>query len=216
MIENVRKYPVHTVIAISVYYLVGIIGLITEQFQSLFKALVPYTLLFSLYFLLLFHEGSKVKIYVTAIIIILLSFLVEAIGVNSGVIFGHYVYGPTLGIKLWNTPLMIGINWLLLIYSCWVLTGLFTEKRWLRYLAGSLLMVFYDLALEPVAIRLDMWNWYGESVPIMNYTGWFLTSMILFIILELGVGNIKNKIAPALFIIQFIFFLALNIIFYLS
>jgi bisanhydrobacterioruberin hydratase len=202
MIENVRKYPVHTVIAISFYYLVGIIGLINEQFQSLFKALVPYTLLFSLYFLLLFHEGSKVKIYVTAMIIILLSFLVEAIGVNTGVIFGHYVYGPTLGIKLWNTPLMIGVNWLLLIYSCWVLTGLFTGNRLLKYLFASMLMVIYDIALEPVAM--------------MNYTGWFLTSMILFIILDLGVGNIKNKIAPALFIIQFIFFLALNIIFYLS
>lgn len=214
MIENVRKYPVLTVFVISFYYLVGVAGMTLDQTQPLFRALVPYTLLFSLYLLWLFHEKADAVIYLAGLVIFLIGFTVESIGVNTGVIFGDYVYGKTLGVKLWETPLMIGVNWLLLIYSCWALTGIFTANRWLRYVAGSLLMVLYDIALEPVAIRLDMWNWRGEEIPLQNYTGWFLTSMILFIILDLTNKNIKNKIAPAMFIIQFVFFIILNIIFH--
>jgi uncharacterized membrane protein len=216
MIENARKYPVITVLILCLYYLVGIVGLSIEKTQSLFQALVPFTLLFSLYFLWLFHENADLRIYLTGLAIYLAGYLVESAGVNTGAIFGNYVYGKTLGIKLWNTPLMIGVNWLLLIYSCWALTGLFTGNRWLRYFAGSALMVIYDIALEPVAIRLDMWNWYGEAVPLQNYAGWFITSLILFIFLDRNRKNIKNKIAPSLFIIQFMFFIILNIIYHFS
>lgn len=216
MIENIRKYPVATVLSIGFYYLVGILGLSFERTMPLFQSMVPFTMLFSLYFLWLFDENLNLRIYLTALVIFLIGFLVEFAGVNTGVVFGVYVYGKTLGIKLWNTPLMIGVNWLLLIYSCWVLTGVFTGNRWLRYFAGSALMVIYDIALEPVAIRLDMWNWYGEKVPLQNYIGWFIISFFLFIIFDRIGGNIKNKIAPAMFIIQFMFFIILNIIFHFS
>jgi putative membrane protein len=213
MIENVRKYPVATVAVISFYYVVGLVGLSLDRTQVLFRALVPFTLLFSLYFLWLFHEGLNLRLYLTALAILVLGYGIEAVGVNTGIIFGNYEYGPTLGTKLWNTPLMIGVNWLLLIYSCWVLTGVFTGNRWLRYLSGSVLMVIYDLALEPVAIRLDMWNWFGVPVPIQNYVAWFFVSLLLFVLLDLNLKQIRNKIAPAMFIIQLVFFIILNIIF---
>lgn len=216
MIERARNYPIASIAVISFYYMVGLVGLSIDSTQSLFQALVPFTLLFSLYFLWLFHEGTNPRLYITALAIYILGFLVESAGVNTGAVFGSYIYGKTLGVKLWNTPLMIGVNWLLLIYSCWALTGSFTTNRWLRYLAGSVLMVLYDIALEPVAIRLDMWNWYGEQVPLQNYIGWFLTSFILFVIMDLNVKIIKNKIAAAMFMIQLMFFIILNIINYLS
>jgi putative membrane protein len=216
MIENLRKYPVTTVLVLSFYYLVGILGLSFGRSQPFFQALVPFTLLFSLYFLWLFHEKANFRIYLTGLVVYFVGFTIESIGVNTGAIFGIYVYGNTLGIKLWNTPLMIGVNWLLLIYSCWALTGIFTGNRWLRYFTGSALMVVYDIALEPVAIRLEMWNWYNEAIPLQNYVGWFLSSLILLIILDMSTKGIKNKIAPALFIIQFIFFIILNIIFHFS
>ena len=214
MIEKLRKYPVVTVAVISFYYLVGIIGLSLEITQPLFSALVPFTLLCSLFFLWLFHENPGRKIYISGLVIFLLGFLVEAAGVNTGVIFGEYVYGRTLGFKLWETPLMIGVNWLLLIYSCWALTGIFFTNRYARYLLGSALMVIYDTALEPVAIRLDMWSWPAGEIPLQNYLGWFLASLVMFIVLDLSNRVIKNKIAPALFIIQFIFFIVLRIVYY--
>lgn len=214
MIENVRKYPLLLIIFLSLFYLVGVFGLTCERTQSVFQSLVPFTLLFSLYFLWLFHENPTRRFFLSAFVIMLLGYLVEVAGVNTGVIFGEYVYGKTLGAKIWNTPLMIGVNWLLLIYSAWVLTGFITRNRWLRYLLGGAAMLLYDIVLEPMAIRLDMWNWHGEKVPYQNYFAWFVISVILFIILDMNTRHLKNKIAPALFIIQVVFFVLLNIIFH--
>lgn len=216
MIENVRKYPAALIAFLSIFYLVGVIGLSWEKSRSLFEALVPFTLLFSLYFLWLFHENPSPRFYLASLVIFLAGFLLEVAGVNTGLIFGEYAYGKTLGVKLWNTPLMIGVNWLLLIYSAWVLTGFITSSRWLRYILGGLAMVAYDIVLEPAAIRLDMWTWAGVAVPIQNYVSWFVFSVILLFVFDRMMKEVKNKIAPALFIIQFVFFLLLNIIHYLS
>ncbi|MDX9906896.1 MAG: carotenoid biosynthesis protein [Bacteroidales bacterium] len=216
MIENVRKYPVIMIAVISFYYLVGIIGLSLETTRELFRALVPFTLLFSLYFLWLFQENPSLRFYTVSLVIFLLGFFIEVVGVKTGWFFGHYVYGETLGFKILSTPLMIGVNWLFLIISCWSLTGLFLRNRWLRYKTGALFMVIYDIFLEPVAVRLDMWSWQGDKIPLQNYIGWYITSWLLFIILDQSRVAVKNKIAPSLFIIQFLFFVILNIINYLS
>ena len=161
MIENLRKYPVATVAVIAFYYGVGIIGLSIDNTRALFTALVPFTLLFSLYFLWLFQEGLNARFYLASLAILVLGFTVEVAGVNTGVIFGNYVYGKTLGVKLWDTPLMIGVNWLLLIISCRALVEKFISNRWLKISVASAMMVIYDIALEPVAIRLDIVNWLG-------------------------------------------------------
>ena len=213
MIENVRRFPKAAIIVISVYYLVGIIGLTQDITFNLFKALVPFTLLCSLYFLWLFHEKNMARDYLYFLLIFILGFIIEAIGVNTGLIFGPYEYGRTLGFKLFETPLLIGVNWLLLTYSVLVLTGSFLKNKWLKYLVSAIFMVLYDIVLEPVAIRLDMWQWEGEVVPIQNYIAWFAISFIFLMILDLTIKQIRNKIATALFIVQFLFFAALNIIY---
>jgi len=216
MIENIKKYPTATAVVIALYYAVGIIGLSMEKTRPLFQSLIPFTLLFSLYFLWLFHEKPGNRLYLGWLIIFLLGFFIEVLGVNTGIIFGHYTYGKSLGFKIMETPIMIGVNWLILVYSCWALVGLFTSNRWLGALAGGVLMVLYDFALEPIAIRLDMWNWHLSSVPVQNYIAWFLLSILFFLIFDLFIKKNGNKIAPALFIIHFMFFVILNIVFYFS
>ena len=213
MIEKLRKYPVTTVLIIAFYYGVGIFGLAYQATQSLFRELVPFTLICSLVLLILFNEDHSRKMYLAALVIFFLGFAIEVLGVNTGVIFGEYRYGGTLGIKLLDTPLMIGVNWLILIWSGWALTGVFFKNCLVRIIAGSGLMVCYDIALEPVAIKLDMWDWFGAPVPLQNYFAWFLASIILFFIVSLNGREVRNKIAPGLFIIQFVFFVVLNLIF---
>ena len=48
--------------------------------------------------------------------IFLAGFVVEMIGTNSGLIFGGYTYGPTLGLKVGETPVLMGLNWIMMIY----------------------------------------------------------------------------------------------------
>jgi len=216
MIENVRKYPSATVVGLSLYYTVGVIGLSLEMTRNLFQSLIPFTILLSLYFLWLFHQNPGRKSYIAWLVIFLAGYFVEVLGVNTGVIFGVYEYGNSLGFKLLETPLIIGANWLLLIYSCYALVGILTRDKWLGALAGSALMVLYDFALEPIAIKFDMWNWHLAPVPIQNYVAWFLVSFLFFMIFNLFIKKIENKIAPAVFIIQFMFFIILNVINYFT
>ena len=213
MIENLRKYPSATLAGIAFYYSMGILGLALEVTRPYFEIAIPFTLLFSLYFLWLFHDNKNSRLYLSWLTIFVAGFAIEVIGVNTGHVFGEYSYGKILGVKIWGTPLMIGVNWLMLTYSSTVLVGLFFSNRWFRYLVAASLMVIYDIAMEPVAIRLDMWNWNLVDVPIQNYVAWFFISAVLLIIQELFIKRIENKIAPALFIIQFLFFTILNIVF---
>ena len=46
-----------------------------------------------------------------------LGFFIEVIGVKTGFIFGSYYYGAAMGIKILAVPLLIGLNWSILVYS---------------------------------------------------------------------------------------------------
>lgn len=82
-------------------------------------------------------------------------------------IFGTYNYGNALGIKILETPILIGFNWLFLTYcfSFWDHLGL---KSIFVIILAPLLMVLYDLALEHVAPALNMWSWEQNTIPITN------------------------------------------------
>ncbi|MFN2335752.1 MAG: carotenoid biosynthesis protein, partial [Bacteroidales bacterium] len=66
------------------------------------------------------------QVILTGIAIAVTSFLIEAVGVNTGRIFGTYTYGKALGPALWNTPVIIGLNWFLLIYC----TNVISRQIW--------------------------------------------------------------------------------------
>jgi putative membrane protein len=216
MIENVKNYPLAARIGIIVYYSVGVIGLSWDATRPVFQKVMPFSILVSMYFLWIFHENPDKRLYFSWLIIFLLGYFVEVIGVNTGLIFGEYNYGESLGIKWLETPVVMGVNWLLLIYSSSVLVARFTTNRWLAALAGSCLMVLFDLALEPVAIRLDMWNWHLSPIPVQNYVAWFVISFLFFLLQGLFVKKIENKIAVTMFIVQLLFFLVINIILAIS
>jgi len=49
-----------------------------------------------------------------SLLVFLIGFSVEGIGVATGVLSGSYSYGSAFGFKLFKTPIMIGVNWLFL------------------------------------------------------------------------------------------------------
>lgn len=196
---------------IGLVYLVGVFGLSFDTSRPLFEKAVPFTLLISLFFLAVFHEGYSLKFIALALFIFLASLIIEIAGVATGQIFGYYDYGPTLGVKVMQTPLLIGINWLTLVYMVWVLLSEMNLPVWLRCLLGPAIMVLYDYFLEPVAIRTDMWTWGGE-VPLKNYLAWAIISLLFFILVALVHPRIRNRLATPLFIIQLAFFILLNLV----
>ena len=200
-----------SVFLIVLFHIVGLIGFLVPFLRPLFLQIVPFHLLLMLFLLLINHHGRVSKLFLFAAIIMLSGFAAEWIGVHKHWLFGNYVYGKTLGFKLRDIPLMIGVNWFLLIYSA----GVFIKKvpvkeAWLKITIGAVLLVLLDLLIEPVAIRFDYWHWLSGSVPIKNYIGWFIVSLPLLAVFQLFNFRFQNKVAPVLLLVQFLFFAVLN------
>ncbi|PLX22820.1 MAG: carotenoid biosynthesis protein [Salinivirgaceae bacterium] len=197
-------------------YIIGIIGFIVPYSHDLFLALTPLNLAFSLFVLLWAVRKELTIIHgLFFLIVYLLGYAIEVVGVNTGWPFGEYAYGDVLGIKLFDTPLFIGVNWLLLIISSLLIARHILSNKWLVAIAGATMMVIFDVALEPFAIATKMWTWESASVPFENYLSWWVIAFVMHLI----VVNLKfprvHKVAYAVFLAQIVFFLITNIRYYL-
>lgn len=109
---------------------------------------------------------------------------VEWLGVRTGLIFGTYQYGQTLGWKVDGIPLTMALNWLILVMAAselahWSLRGSkLGHPWWMAGLAASL-MTGLDFWLEPVAMHLDFWQWAEGLIPVQNFVAWWLVSFPL-------------------------------------
>jgi len=144
------------------------------------------------------------------LLIFVLGFMAEWIGIHKAWLFGNYVYGDTLGIKVNGVPLIIGVNWFLLVYSAGVLMQQARLKSiWLRIIAGALILVLLDVLIEPVAIRFNYWHWVENIIPAKNYICWFLLSALMLFVFEKFGFKKQSMVGVVLLIAQFIFFAVL-------
>ncbi|MCF8331618.1 MAG: carotenoid biosynthesis protein [Bacteroidales bacterium] len=204
--------PGYVILFLIIIYSVGFIGLSMPEYRAIFQAFTFGSLLLSAIILFLFHNTYKINHILAFLIVLAGGYLVEVAGVKTGIIFGSYHYGKALGPKIMETPLIIGINWLMLIYMTYSITGKMNLKPFAQVVMAASMMVSYDLLLEPVAIQLDFWSWGGNGIPLQNYLAWWVISAI-FIAIWRGMNiRASNSVASGLFIIQFIFFLMLNLI----
>jgi uncharacterized membrane protein len=124
-----------------------------------------------------------------AIICLVVSNLLENIGVATGFPFGPYHYTDVLGPKLGYVPLMIGPAYLGVGYLSWVLAtvlagdvkrGADAFQTVVTPLTGAFIMVLWDLSMDPMASTVAQW-WIWEQgggffgVPLTNYLGWYFT-----------------------------------------
>jgi len=191
-----------------VFYTVGLIGMLLPCTFLLFVKLIPLALILSFIALAFFHTsiiGWKTILYFLLIYII--AFTIEAIGVNMGIVFGHYKYGEGLGSKLFQTPLIIGINWLFLVYTTSAIVGKLKIPEILKILLASAGMLLYDIVLEQVAAKLDMWHWENEIIPFQNYLAWFALAVLFHSLLKVLKIRIENTLAFLILGCQFLFFL---------
>lgn len=193
-----------------IFYLVGIAGFINPSTRQFFSRLTPLALMLSAGFLIWFHRPKfTLKMGGIFAFIFIFSFLVEAIGVKTGLIFGEYIYGKGLGIKVLETPLMIGLNWLMLVYCTKIIAESIFASKTLSLFFAPLLMVIYDLVLEQAAPLLGMWSWAGGKIPLQNYISWFLLAFLFHLLLQKTRIKFSNQLAAPVFVIQFMFFVIL-------
>ncbi len=187
---------------------VGIAGMLSP-YKSYFEGLTPVNLLVSFVVLMLNHKQLNQRWVVFFISIFLAGFGVEVLGVNTGFPFGEYTYGQNLGFKLFNTPLMMGLNWVMLIYCSAGVVQLHHNKFIQAAIAATFLLL-YDLNLEPVAIEIGLWSWDLVSIPIENYISWFFIAYAMHYALLRFMSVPSNQIARPLFFIQMLFYTVIN------
>ena len=164
-----------SIVILFIFHVVGVIGL-SSDYQDLFLRLTPLNLLLSLGLFIWANNDFSIQFYKVMAILFALGFLIEVIGVSTGVLFGEYTYGATLGFKLFETPLMIGVNWILLSLASFGVSSFFLKKQLPIILLSSLLMVLMDVLIEPIAISLDFWTWALGDIPLQNYIMWVVGS----------------------------------------
>lgn len=190
-------------------YLAGIIGLLLPQTAGLFQALTPFNLLLSAGILLSFHSHWNRAFILFCILSFFTGYFAEVAGVATGLIFGSYSYGPTLGWQLLEVPLIIGLNWFMLIYSTGTICASLQIPLVLKALLASVLMVVLDLFIEPVAVAYDFWQWKDGLIPWQNYAAWFIISFGLHLLFYLLPFRKGNPAAKYLYLLQLIFFIIL-------
>lgn len=211
--QDLNITPKTAIIVIILFHAVGLVGFCIPALRPLFLQLVPWHLLLMLVVTVLSHAGRDNKFYVFIAIAFLLGFIAEWTGVHTGLLFGNYAYGKTLGLKLVEIPLMIGVNWFLLVYA----TGITLQHSRLkspimRVLTGAAILVVLDLLIEPVAIKFDYWSWTDGTIPLKNYLCWFLLSAVMLFVFEAFKFKKQSRAGLVLLITEFVFFGVLGLV----
>jgi len=220
------KYQAATAIAV-LFHAIGLIGILYFDRQFFVQATVINLLL--MFALLIWTQQKKNRFFFLFVIVtILVGLAAEIVGVNTGALFGDYTYGNVLGYKFMKVPLIIGINWFVIIYCCGISIHMLlmkainrissetkTKPMTLKAISvivdGATIAVFFDWVMEPVAVKLGFWKW-GEDgeAPFYNYVCWLMVSNIILAIFHFSRFDKQNKFAVNLLLIQMMFFLLLR------
>lgn len=130
--------------------------------------------------------------------VILLAYLVEAVGVATGFPFGGYHYTDVLQpILPGSVPLAVTFAWVLVVLGVYSWLRIQRNVINMPYLLlGALLALLLDLEIEPVAARIEAyWVWgttkvptyYG--VPLANFAAWFIVAFLLLLLVNVILGH---------------------------
>jgi len=202
-------------IAILWIVLVHFFGIIGVYFlPDWFLPATPIIILVSALFVFLRFEKYRDSRTLAFIVIAILAFLVEVYGVHSGNLFGTYTYGNNLGWKLFGVPLIIGVNWAILILVAQQITTHYIEvnNRFVSAITVAVLMTSFDLLLEVVAPQFDFWSFTDMNyAPYQNFTAWFGVSFCFGLYSYSHFRN-ENGTAVLYGIAQLVFFLVLAVL----
>ena len=226
MINRFSKYQIATGIAIF-FHAIGLAGMLFTD-NNFFVHSTPFNLLLSFLLLVWTHPEKNKSFYFFIGIVFIVGFLSEVVGVNTGLLFGEYHYSKILGIQLFQVPILIAVNWFIIIYCSGIGTHVLLNKVINRVAKdynepslklkamsvifdGASLAVLFDWLMEPVAIKLGFWTWGGDgSVPFYNYFCWLLISILLLTVFNFFNFRKENKFAVNLLLTQALFFLILR------
>lgn len=202
-----KQYGLYiSITVIVILHFIGLIGINLSDYRDRFLLLTPFNLLITAFLLFLFHGRFNRPFWYFAVGIFIAGIAIEIAGVKTGIIFGHYYYGIVLGPKVLETPWIIGLNWLILIYSTGNLANKLPIPLWGKIGIAALLMVLLDWLIEPVAICFGFWYWENNTIPIQNYIAWYAVSVAMHFFFYKSRFPKNNPLSVWVYIVQVVFF----------
>lgn len=120
------------------------------------------------------------------------TYAVEVIGVLTGVPYGEFSYGVSLGPMLAGVPVALPVFFIPLVVNayllCVLLLGEYASSRAVRLGVVVPTVIAMDLVLDPGAVALGFWSFaeggpfYG--VPLINYAGWTVSAAVSVVLLD--------------------------------
>ncbi|MFN2422753.1 MAG: carotenoid biosynthesis protein [Cryomorphaceae bacterium] len=188
-----------------ILHLVGAAGYISPL-SDWFVYLTPMNLLITAGMLWIDTEKNRKSAWPVALVVMVVGYLIEVIGVKTGAVFGTYAYGDVLGWKVLEVPPLIGVNWLIVIWGAFSLSFTIGVSKHFRWLTTAIFAMALDLLIEPVAVHYELWTWFGVKPPIQNYIAWFVTAAVLGAVFEKYPLVRKPRLGVVAFICQILFF----------
>ena len=187
------------------FHFSGLMGILFID-RELFLETTPVNLFITIVLLFVNLPDVNYKVLFAAAVAFIVGMGVELLGVNYGLIFGQYVYGDNLGVKVGGVPLLIGANWVMLTFITGAVGAVFFKRAVFAAACGALLMVLLDLVIEPVAPKFDYWEFADDNAPLSNYIGWFLVAFPIQWLYQKQVKQKDQVFSFHLVLIQFLFF----------
>ena len=211
-LTDLLKKEIFWIVLITIFFAVGTIGIAIPEYRDTLVPLSPLHLLLTFVVLYYSRKGKKDKFFLFAFLVFLIGIAVESVGTNTGLLFGDYAYGPTLGKKIFGVPLIIGVNWATMVVCSSTLVFSLNIKLIWKVLLAALLMTALDFLIDPVAIKLNFWSWANGEIPIYNYICWFVISLPMhYFYMKWNLVE-NNSVPKAVFVLLTIFFLVLNFV----
>lgn len=165
------------VVLLVIFYMWLLYGLVVEL-AGLQEMVAPLMLMQSIALVVfcVLHSmavlGWKCALVFFAITVVV-STVVEMVGVHTGVIFGQYQYTSLIGVKVLDVPLEVPFSWFMMLYPSFCVADLIIEgqahsrrpkSRWLSLITISTCTAFvvtgWDLAADPLgSTDSGIWVW---------------------------------------------------------
>jgi putative membrane protein len=104
------------IFALAIFYLVGIFIHLFFRSSEFLKILTPLFLMLTSA-AVFFEDKQSKKFLIWFLVGYFFTLFIEIVGVKTSLIFGPYKYGENMGIKFYGVPLVIGLNWVVLIIA---------------------------------------------------------------------------------------------------
>ncbi|MBK9154074.1 MAG: isopentenyl-diphosphate Delta-isomerase [Chloracidobacterium sp.] len=127
--------------------------------------------------------------------------LIETFAIITGFPYGHFGYSEHLGYKLFGqVPWTVAFAWTPLMLCAYAAARSLFVSRLRRIAFSTLLLVVFDLVLDPGAVLLGFWEYPGGGVfygvPLSNFLGWVVSGALGSSLMEAAVSYFKPLLPP--------------------